>query len=83
MLAPCFLTDVLGFLLLTPPTRALVRAALMKRFKGKLGTGYSFLGSAGPVGGFVFGASSRGGDVFDTTAREPARQPELRPGDRP
>ncbi len=38
MLTPGFLTDALGLFLLIPPTRALVRAVLRKRFSGQLVT---------------------------------------------
>jgi UPF0716 protein FxsA len=77
MVAPGFITDLFGFLLLFPPTRAIARSALMRHFKDRLGTGYSFLGGSG-VGGFVFG--SRGGDLFDTTGREQVHSSELPPG---
>ena len=79
MLAPGFLTDVLGFLLLIPPTRALFRAALMHHFRDRIKAGSaSFLGSfgGGRMGGFVFGGP-QAGDVFDTTGREQARHPGL------
>ena len=36
MLTPGFLTDALGFILLIPPTRALVRGVLRRRFKGTM-----------------------------------------------
>jgi len=36
LLAPGFLTDILGILLLLPPTRALVRALLVRRFMGRM-----------------------------------------------
>ena len=76
MLTPGFVTDILGFVLLVPPTRALVRAALMHRFKDRLGSGYTILGGAsGPgVSTFSFG---RRGDVYDTTAQEQGRRHEL------
>jgi len=79
MVAPGFLTDILGFLLLLPPTRAIARRAVMHHFTGRLGTGYSFLGgAAGPMGGFVFGGR---GDVVDTTGREQGNHPQLPPVD--
>lgn len=54
MLTPGFLTDVIGVLLLLPPTRAILRVSLRSRF------------AAGPivVGGFRRVADIRGGDVF-------------------
>jgi UPF0716 protein FxsA len=42
LLTPGFLSDILGLLLLLPPTRALVRAALVRRFMGRM------IASAGP-----------------------------------
>jgi len=75
MLTPGFLTDILGFLLLIPPTRAVVRRALMRVFGRRLGTGFTVFrvgrGAAQWMGG------SRGRDVFDTTAREPGADPSL------
>src|SRR4051794_41394662 len=59
MIAPGFITDALGYLLLIPPTRALVRGILMRRFRGRLGTGYSVLG--GPGGGGVRASTLGGG----------------------
>src|SRR3954449_2528070 len=36
LLTPGFLSDILGVFLLLPPTRALVRAALVRRFAGRM-----------------------------------------------
>ena len=36
LLTPGFLSDILGLVLLLPPTRALVRAALVRRFAGRM-----------------------------------------------
>ena len=36
LLTPGFLTDLLGLILLLPPTRALVRGVLVRRFSGRL-----------------------------------------------
>jgi UPF0716 protein FxsA len=36
LLAPGFLTDILGIVLLLPPTRALVRAVLVRRFMARM-----------------------------------------------
>src|SRR3954469_22181224 len=49
LLTPGFLTDVLGVLLLLPPTRAIVRAALVRRLLPRLVIGG--LGGAGRMGG--------------------------------
>jgi len=68
MLTPGFLTDLLGFVLLIPPSRAVARRALMRRFSRRLGTGFAFLGN---------GSGRRGrGRVYDATARERADQVE-------
>lgn len=47
MLTPGFLTDALGFLLLLPPTRAVVRTGLKSRFADRISVG----GSAGSAFG--------------------------------
>jgi len=83
MIAPGFITDFIGFLLLLPPTRAIARVLVMRHFKGRLGRGYSFLGAAGTgagFSGFVFGGRA---DVFDTTGHEQAARPQLPEGRRP
>ena len=36
LLTPGFISDILGVLLLLPPTRALVRAVLVRRFAGRM-----------------------------------------------
>jgi UPF0716 protein FxsA len=36
LLTPGFLSDILGLLLLLPPTRAIVRAVLVRRFAGRM-----------------------------------------------
>ncbi|HMJ74536.1 MAG TPA: FxsA family protein [Iamia sp.] len=64
MLTPGFLTDVVGFALLFPPTRALARAALLRRFTARMGQGFSF------VSGPMFGGGRGGGEVFDATVRD-------------
>lgn len=52
MLTPGFLTDGLGFLLLLPPTRAIVRNALKGRFAGRISGGR---GAYGATFGATFG----------------------------
>lgn len=80
MLTPGFLTDLLGFVLLIPPTRAVVRAALLRRFKHRLGTGFSFIGTGfGGPGRHRWGQ----GGTYDTTAREGARSTPLPPPEQP
>lgn len=59
MIAPGFIGDIVGYLLLLPPTRALVRVPLMKHFEKK-GAG-RFLGlvrsrrAGSPLRGHVLG----------------------------
>ncbi|MCB1027286.1 MAG: FxsA family protein [Microthrixaceae bacterium] len=57
MLTPGFITDLIGFLLLLPPTRAPVRSALKQRFTSRVGRGFQFMstGSSAGLGGFGFG----------------------------
>lgn len=57
MLTPGFLTDIFGIFLLVPPTRALVRKALVARFTSKI---LATTGPFGPVGGQVPGAGRMG-----------------------
>jgi UPF0716 protein FxsA len=64
MLAPGFIGDVLGYLLLIPFTRAPVRAMVVKRFKA--GKGAALFAGTGP-GGARFVGTFRAGSVFDTT----------------
>jgi len=76
MLTPGFLTDLVGFALLFPPTRAVARAALLRRFTARLGEGFAFVSAP------RFGRGpGRGGDgPVDTTATE---RPRPRPGTTP
>lgn len=72
MLAPGFLTDVLAYLVLIPPTRALVRAWLLRRFRaGRYGA--VFATTAGPR----FVGTFRAANVHDTSGRDtgPDRPP--------
>lgn len=63
MLTPGFITDIVGFALLFPPTRALARVALLRRFTARMGEGFAFVSSP------VFGVGRHpGGPVVDTTA---------------
>lgn len=81
MLTPGFITDIVGFVLLIPPSRALVRAALMRRFQARLGQGFSFVGMGGAAGGPPRTRFGRGGGYVDTTGRvDSTRVPEA--GDR-
>ncbi|HEX7134624.1 MAG TPA: FxsA family protein [Iamia sp.] len=67
MLTPGFLTDIVGFALLFPPTRALARAALLRRFTARMGQGFSFV--SGPMFGGGRPPTPRG-EVYDTTVRD-------------
>ncbi|CAN5438642.1 hypothetical protein BH10ACT1_BH10ACT1_39280 [soil metagenome] len=71
MLAPGFIGDVIGYLLLIPPTRALFRIPLQKRFEsGKHGRLFTMAGGTGPGGRFV--GTFRAGTVYDATGQEAA-----------
>ena len=83
MLAPGFIGDVLGFLLIIPITRRPFRAVLRKRFQaGTYGQFFSVSGS-GPAGARFVGSFRAGrGAVFDTTGTSDRPKPpsgELHP----
>jgi len=65
LLTPGFLSDILGLLLLLPPTRAIVRTVLLRRFAGRI------------VAGAASGASARMGRLFEFEA---GARPGARPG---
>jgi UPF0716 protein FxsA len=83
LLTPGFLSDLVGLLLLVPPTRAVIRTVLVRRFAGRI------------VASATSGAQSRFGplfrfqtpgrapvqddDVVDSTAREVPPRPRERP----
>jgi UPF0716 protein FxsA len=80
LLTPGFLSDFLGLILLLPPTRAIVRAVLVKRFGARLVASaaqgaqtriFSFGGQPRP-GPRGFGADGRrtDDDVVDSSARD-------------
>lgn len=62
MLTPGFLTDGVGFLLLLPPTRALLRNYLKHRFKDRIDVG----GGAMKGFGFTPGGGARGATWTET-----------------
>lgn len=79
MLTPGFVTDLLGLVLLVPPTRALVRAVLMRRFEHRIRDAFAVptMGGdpfGGPFGdpfggpGASVGPPSVGGRVYSGTA---------------
>ena len=75
MLAPGFLGDVIAYLLLLPPTRAPIRAVVLRRFRN--GDSSRFFTASGPGGARFVGTFRAGsGPVFDTTgASRPADPP--------
>ena len=88
LLTPGFLTDVLGLVLLLPPTRAVVRTMLVRRFAGRImasatsgaqtrvGRMFTFQTGARPGGRSP--RSSFGDDVVEGSATEvPPRRHEL------
>ncbi len=85
LLTPGFLTDILGLILLLPPTRALVRKVLVTRFAGRV-VSTAAAGAQSRMGRiFTFetggGRHQRrgsGDDVVDGTAQDvPPRRREL------
>lgn len=81
LLTPGFLSDILGVILLIPPTRVLVRTLLLRRFAGRIAAGVSPQGGA--VRMFAFGGSRPAGhrptgaplaghddDIVDSSARD-------------
>ncbi|WP_426570959.1 FxsA family protein [Aquihabitans sp. McL0605] len=68
MLAPGFIGDVLGFLLIIPFTRLPFRALLRRRFQKGDYAGFFAASTAGPGGARFVGSFRAGrGSVFDTT----------------
>lgn len=89
MLTPGFLTDVLGIVLLVPPTRALIRTVLLARFRHRIESGLGFA-TAGPgsAGAGMWAWTSTGGGrvdvgeaviVTDATEHSARARPELEP----
>jgi UPF0716 protein FxsA len=74
LLAPGFLTDIVGLFLLIPPTRAIARAILKRFTVGRftvvgMGTGAGGAGPFGPGGSGPSGGANRHYD-YDVTAEE-------------
>jgi UPF0716 protein FxsA len=67
LLTPGFLSDFLGLILLLPPTRAVVRSVLLRRFAGRI------------VSSAASGAQSRMGRIFlfETGGRPPSRDDDI------
>ncbi len=75
MLAPGFIGDVIGYLLLLPPSRALIRAPIAARFeRGVHGRFFTAMGSS--AGGRFVG-TFRAGSVFDAAGQD-ATPPDRR-----
>jgi UPF0716 protein FxsA len=78
LLTPGFMSDVLGLVLLLPPTRAIVRKVLVARYGSRL---VATAASGAQSRMFGFGARPRRSaydDVVDSSAREvPPRRTEL------
>jgi UPF0716 protein FxsA len=73
LLTPGFITDVLGLALLLPPTRALFRAILVRRFMDRM-----IASMSGPRGRGMGGHARPGYDV-EGTAVEPNGSPPRAP----
>jgi UPF0716 protein FxsA len=71
MLTPGFVTDAVGLLCLFPPTRAIIRTALIARYRDRIGVAGPGSAMGGAAGGFGPGFGSPGG---------PAGGPGRRPG---
>jgi len=67
MLAPGFIGDLIGYLLLLPPTRAPIRALMLKRFESGKYSSFFSMASSGPGGTRFVGTFRAGGNVYDTT----------------
>lgn len=78
MLTPGFVTDALGVVLLLPPTRAVARSILMRRFKGRVQV---FGAAGGPAAGFGFAGSYMDVDVREVDHVDLTRNDT--PGDTP
>lgn len=81
MIAPGFVGDVVAYLLLLPPTRALIRAPILTRFKAGTPAMFTTMGGAR---GTRFVGTFRAGSYFDTTGTDatppgPDERPRLDP----
>lgn len=83
MLAPGFIGDVLGYLLIIPVTRMPFRAVVRKRFESGAYSSFFAASTSGPGGARFVGTfrAGRGGGFFDTTGATKADPPsgELHP----
>jgi UPF0716 protein FxsA len=88
LLTPGFITDVVGFGLLLPPTRALLRAGVTRLARRRVSLRWTVASPPrrppsgfGPPGSRPDGPSPRGYD-YEGTAREISDNPELEEGNR-
>ena len=87
LLAPGFITDVIGFLLLLPPTRSMLRGAVARLASRRIGFAWRVVapgGATAPRGRRAGAGQRRGnGHDYEGTAREvtdpPPELPERRP----
>lgn len=80
LLTPGFISDILGIFLLLPPTRALVRAVLVRRFAGRMVASMGVPRAAGRAG-TEFPRARQSYDVEGTAVDSPPDG--LDPGQRP
>jgi UPF0716 protein FxsA len=71
LLTPGFLSDILGLILLLPPTRALVRTVLVRRFGGRIVAGAASGAQARMGRMFTFEAGGRPGPGAPAAGRRP------------
>src|SRR4051794_33590658 len=75
LLTPGFLSDILGAVLLLPPTRAIVRRVLVRRFLGGRFVVRAASGAAGAAGAAARRRGRRPYDVDGTASDAPPREP--------
>jgi UPF0716 protein FxsA len=87
LLAPGFITDVIGFLLLIPPTRAVLRTLVARLARGR--ASFTVFGSppprpragTGPAPGSARPRGARRGYDYEGSAREVTETPEIELGE--
>jgi UPF0716 protein FxsA len=86
LLAPGFITDVIGFLLLIPPTRAVVRALVARLARGRVSFGVFGPPPRPRAGGGPAPhgprPTARQGYDYEGSAREVTENPEIEAGER-
>ena len=87
LLAPGFITDVIGFALLIPPTRAVFRGVVARLAKRRVSVGWTVMGAGGPGPGGGTGPAgarqrpTRGYDYEGSVREVDDQTPELELGD--